>query len=211
MRNKLLWVFLFCLAGGALFYLNRGAKRNKDDTPVALPNDSRTPLVSENENQSAEKKPQDAPIAQQGRVTSANTPTSSPLPAALMPSGPSSSTGVNNPIGFINPGRDAQAERMSQIFNLYRAHFDEVPSFVPDYEMKKHLQSKLGNEVSDLVTDKKGRIVDAAGQPLHFHFVSKREWEVRSAGQDGTMWNDDDFVLSNNTGQNPMYSKDKKQ
>lgn len=41
----------------------------------------------------------------------------------------------------------------------------------------------------------KGELIDRWGQPFYFHQISARIMEVRSAGPDQRMWNDDDEIL----------------
>jgi hypothetical protein len=47
---------------------------------------------------------------------------------------------------------------------------------------------------SGLRVNEKGEMVDAYGTPFFFHQISGKEMEIRSAGEDRTMWTFDDLV-----------------
>lgn len=40
-----------------------------------------------------------------------------------------------------------------------------------------------------------GELLDRWGSPYHFHSISSQKMEIRSAGPDGQLWNDDDITL----------------
>ncbi|MGJ8725248.1 MAG: hypothetical protein ACSHYB_11875 [Roseibacillus sp.] len=50
--------------------------------------------------------------------------------------------------------------------------------------------------MSGAAVNSSGELVDRWGQPLYFHFESSEEVGIRSAGQDGQMWSDDDVVAA---------------
>ena len=47
--------------------------------------------------------------------------------------------------------------------------------------------------------DSQQRLVDRWGTPLHFHALGRKQWEIRSAGQDRKLWTPDD-LLENTSG-----------
>jgi len=44
--------------------------------------------------------------------------------------------------------------------------------------------------------DDEGRLLDRWDAPLYVHLLSDRKIELRSAGPDGTMWNEDDILVN---------------
>lgn len=79
----------------------------------------------------------------------------------------------------------------------YRARFNENPIGTNEEITRALLGKNPGgsNFESPEAKIEHGKLVDRWHHPYFFHQLSRSEMEIRSAGPDGVMWNDDDEVL----------------
>ncbi|MES2982242.1 MAG: type II secretion system protein GspG [Verrucomicrobiota bacterium] len=97
---------------------------------------------------------------------------------------------------------DKAASEPKQLLEILRFYQLEFGSFPPGQENEDVMNALTGNNPARLPIfprehsrmDKKGRLLDAWGNPFIFHPVSSQYLEVRSKGPDGEIFTDDDIL-----------------
>lgn len=130
--------------------------------------------------------------------TDAPPPGDEPRPAALEPE-------YYPPLAELNrPGRPVQADLriLSEMFHHYQMLVKD-PSGNPvgdNAEIVRALQGRNRAALAFMPTNhpalnERGELVDRWGTPFFFHALSGHSMEVRSAGPDRRLWNEDDAVF----------------
>lgn len=101
-----------------------------------------------------------------------------------------------------DPEMDASDDLLA-IGEMIRIHLNTFKSIPPGGENVDIIQALTGRNDKSLaiippdhkVISEKGELLDRWGNPYHFHPVSRSLLEIRSAGPDGQLWNEDDVML----------------
>ncbi len=139
---------------------------------------------------------------------SISAPVSTPLPSsgavATIPPDPRTLQQVRPHPNAVSFGRspDKAAFEPKQLLEILRFYQLEFGSFPPGQENEDIMNALTGNNPTKLPIfprehsrlDKKGRLLDAWGNPFIFHPVSSQYLEVRSKGPDGEIFTDDDIL-----------------
>lgn len=102
-----------------------------------------------------------------------------------------------------DPEADATDDLML-VDELIRIHLDTFKSIPPGGENVDIMQAMTGRNERSLaiippghkVLSEIGELLDRWGTPYHFHPVSRNRLEIRSAGPDRQLWNEDDVMLT---------------
>ncbi len=102
------------------------------------------------------------------------------------------------PLRVGNPEARADIQNVSLMFRDFRTRMGGNPVGANAEIMKAIMggnpaQGTFGPPPGQALNDK-GELVDRWGTPYFFHQLSKNNMEIRSAGPDKIMWNNDDIV-----------------
>lgn len=152
------------------------AQRGPDSTPSSMSED--TPALTP-EKQSAAASP-------------------SALPGGTPPERSTLADGLNSPTTDIK----ADLRLVLGIIETFRSNFLQTGNPVgtnADITAALTGQNRLRLSLVPLdhpAINREGELCDRWGTPFFFHALSATRMEIRSAGPDGKMWNEDDAVLS---------------
>jgi len=175
MRRANLWLLLVCLAfiAGLLFLATMRKVAQKPVTPVAV----------------------------SPRAAAASLPPSPSRPALAPPAALSDKSGHPDAASFGTPAipPEHEPELILGLLEFYRREFGAFPT---GNENAHFLNALAGTNPSGLVifppghprVSAAGDLLDAWGNPFHFHAISRDHLEVRSAGPDGGFFTPDDLV-----------------
>ncbi len=126
-----------------------------------------------------------------------------PATAISAASGPASASSVKDGThGSGEKGNEASpatvVEQTRRVITQYNSMFGENPVGT-NQEITRALQGKNPRQINFIEDaaaqiNSKGEWVDPWGSPYFFHQLSATQMEVRSAGPDKIMWNEDDVV-----------------
>ena len=101
---------------------------------------------------------------------------------------------------------DPNAEPLDDLFiveELIGYHlrmFNSVPGGGENVDIMRHMMGGNERRVALISPDhpainESGELVDRWGTPFHFHQLSRRQLDVRSAGPDKELWTEDDVLI----------------
>lgn len=98
-----------------------------------------------------------------------------------------------------DPFEDLQC--VEEIIRFHSRVFRSIPSGGENVDIMRALTGGNSKKLALIPPDhpslnEKGELVDRWGTPFHFHPVSSKILEVRSAGPDKILWTDDDLEIS---------------
>jgi hypothetical protein len=116
-----------------------------------------------------------------------------PLIAADPPSAP-----PTRRVSDVDPELAGDFDQIILMFRSYRTITGENPVGTNEEMMKSIMGGNpkgatLGPPEGQSVNEK-GELIDRWGSPYFFHQLSKVHTEIRSAGPDRRMWNEDDLI-----------------
>lgn len=119
------------------------------------------------------------------------------------PSGVNLLPGLAELTGGLHDASQEPEEDLRIVEELIRMHvrtFDGIPQGGENIEIVQYLTGRNERNLALLPPDhpaisEKGELLDRWGAPYHFHPVSRKILEVRSAGPDGDLWTEDDLFL----------------
>ncbi len=131
------------------------------------------------------------------------TESSSSQAAQLSQPSSSSNTGDKLLVGYGDPGLSPQNDmqlltRSISTFFIINKKASQLPLSANEEwaaalsGKKPGTESWISNENPAL--DKRDRLIDRWGTPLHFHSLGGKIWEIRSAGPDRKPWTPDDIL-----------------
>ncbi|MEM9283248.1 MAG: hypothetical protein AAGA96_15605 [Verrucomicrobiota bacterium] len=95
---------------------------------------------------------------------------------------------------------ESDLEAVDQVIQFHAQLFKTVPSGGENVDIMRKLTG--GNERRVALIDpdcphlnERGELVDRWGTPFHFHQLSSKELEIRSAGEDRALYTEDDILL----------------
>ena len=91
-------------------------------------------------------------------------------------------------------------QTVEEIIQFHTRLFISVPGGGENVDIMRNLTGDNERNVALINPDHpaindRGELVDRWGTPFHFHQISSRELEIRSAGPDGSLYTEDDILM----------------
>jgi hypothetical protein len=188
-------VIAIAILSGAAIWLARRSAEDPAPSPLDVPHAESSDLTQAPPPVSSP----DAPPA--GEATPPETATPSeqvPPPPARPPAARAASLQLpENPLIAADPPSAPPTRRVSDVDPELAGDFDQIILMFRSYRTITGENPVGTNEEmmkSIMGGNPKGELIDRWGSPYFFHQLSKVHTEIRSAGPDRRMWNEDDLI-----------------